>query len=296
MIGKTRVTWTAAARRACAGPWVCAWMLAAGMTVAPAAAAAAPGIDRQPGVEGCAEAATFAPDDQSAAAQQARRRCRLEMFDRKLQADQMRAVATQNAYQGQLIDTWMQKQLIPARLMRRNAVDVLIGTGLVSYGVAIAGVLLPNLEGEAWFGRRSVSAYSDSWSASDTRNCFGGQLKWLFFSRGNVTPFAGGGVAFCSASLQDSTFLVNAAFQSSGAPGDGGGDATAHLATGTAGLSWTDKSGFRASIAYVFAYAFYTQARTDDAMKTENDTLRNGWTDRLSAERHGVRFQVGYAF
>jgi hypothetical protein len=279
-----------------AGRWRRAGLLAAALAGASAPAAGATGIERLPPVDACAAAATFAPDDLGPAAAQARRRCRLEMFEQRLQAERVQREAAQSDWEDRAVQTWMQKQGVPARVLRRNAVDLFGSGGLVSYGLAVAGVLLPSLEAEVWVGRKEASSGSDNWSADDTRNCIGGRFKWLLLKHGDLTPFASGGVAFCSATLTGAYGSGPPDLLGNGSSSDGGGNATAHLATAGVGLTWTDKSGFRASIEYVYAYAFYTQAQTDDPMKTEDQNLRDGWTQRLKSERHGARFQVGYAF
>ena len=53
----------------------------------------------------------------------------------------------------------------------------------------------------------------------------------------------------------------------------------------------------RLSLEYVFEYVFYTGANLNDMQKTPSEELRGGAGTTASAQdRHGVRFQVGFAF
>jgi hypothetical protein len=245
-------------------------------------------IARDPGVDGCVEADSYFPEDESDEAVQARRRCRLENFDRRLDEDQRRKAAAREQTQEQALETWMQKQQIPSRVFRRNSIDVYGSGGLTSYGLAVGGVLVPWLEGELWIGRRSVSDLVDAGYLVDSRSCFGGRLKWLMLSRGNLTPFVSLGAALCSASLQLNPNIIAAV--------GGNGEGSAHLATATGGAAWMSQSGVRVSFEYFFAKAFYTQATRDDPDRPLDDNLRAAWQQRLTSDGSGVRLQVGYAF
>ena len=52
----------------------------------------------------------------------------------------------------------------------------------------------------------------------------------------------------------------------------------------------------RLSLEYVYEYVFYTGATLNDMQHTPSEDLRVIWYDSLHADRHGVRFQVGFAF
>jgi hypothetical protein len=257
-------------------------------------------IEHQPGGDGCAEAATYFPEDSSALAQRARRRCRLEIFERQLEEKRLRSDALADQRRDRVVEKWMEAQEIPNRVVRRNFVDLFAAGGLTSYGLAVGGVFLPWLEGELWGGRRSVAESLSNGTGYlwDSRTCLGGRLKWLMRGRGNVTPFTSLGAAGCSAHVQFNPYVSAVAFPG-GDPTNvstSDGDGSAHLATASAGLTWTEKSGFRASLEYAFAYAFYTQATLNDKTRTEDVNLRTAWESRLTTDRAGVRLQVGYAF
>ena len=253
-------------------------------------------VQHQPGVDGCAEAGTYFPEDMGIQAQRARRRCRLETFESKLQDYQAQHEARSEREQEQNIETWMAKQEIPNRLLHRNSIDLLTGSGLTSYGLAVGGLFLPWLEAELWVGRRSRSAGTDSGALWDSRTCLGGRFKWLMRSRGNLTPVTSLGAAGCSANVHYDPYYINIRSQGDTPPSSSSGDAAAHLVTGTAGLAWMEKSGFRASLEYLYSYAFYTQATLTDDMRTEDANLRALWESRLTSNRQGIRLQVGYAF
>jgi len=279
-------------------PRLVAWIGLGSMVLVSRAASAELTIDHEPGIDGCSEAAFYFPEDDSPEAQRARRRCRLERFERKLEDDRARDEAVRDTKREQTIAGWMDKQEIPVRVMHRNSVDLFLSGGLASYGVAVGGLLLPVLEAELWVGRRSVSESTATGFLWDSRTCLGGRFKWLTRSRGNLTPFASLGVAGCSAHLQSNSYNygpVGLGFPDPGAS-NSAGDGAAHLVTASAGLAWMEKSGVRVSLEYVFAYAFYAQATLNDEARTEDANLRAAWESRLTSDRRGVRVQVGYAF
>jgi hypothetical protein len=253
-------------------------------------------VYHQPGLDGCAEAGTYFPEDMGIQAQRARRRCRLETFEDKLQDDQAQHEAQRDRQQEQNIETWMAKQEIPNRLLHRNSIDFLVGSGLTSYGLAVGGLFLPWLEAELWVGRRSVSASTETGALWDSRTCLGGRFKWLMRGRGNLTPVTSLGAAGCSANVHYDPYYFGASLPGDMLPSSSSGNAAAHLVMGTAGLAWMEKSGFRASLEYLFSYAFYTQATLTDEMHTEDANLRTVWESRLTSNRQGIRLQVGYAF
>lgn len=282
MIGRHR-------RRAIAALAGAAELAALVVWLAPARASAGLLVEQLRDEDPCAEAATFAESDQSPEARRAYRRCRLAWLDRSL-AEQRRHEAEERARRRpQVIQAWMERQSIPTRVMRRNAIDGFVGGGVVNYGLTLAGVFLPSLEGEAWVGWGSGDAFVNSAQVSDDRRCLGGRAKWMTLQRFNLTPYLSGGVAFCQASLKFSDFGGGNFVTSDG-------DGTAHHVTASAGLSWTAQNGFRASFEWMYMRAFYVQARHTDAMVAHDPTMRAVFESSLKDDRHGVRFQVGYAF
>ena len=137
--------------------WLAPVTGALAMMVATGQARAVVDVDHQPGADGCSEADTYFPEDESPEATRARLRCRSETFARQLEEGRQRKEADAEDQREKNLATWMKKQEIPVRVMRRNAVDLYASGGLTSYGVAGGWVLLPVLEAELWIGRRNVS-------------------------------------------------------------------------------------------------------------------------------------------
>ena len=267
------------------------------LVVASSPARAAVEVDHQGSDDGCAEADTYFPEDESPEATRARLRCRSETFARQLEEDRQRKEAEAENQRDKNLQTWMKKQEIPVRVMRRNSVDLYGGGGLTSYGIAVGWLLLPVLEAELWIGRRNVSQWISTGYFQDSRTCAGGRFKWLVRSRGNLTPFASIGAADCWANISFEPYNFGVPQDGSAPPPTGGlGTAAAHLATASAGLTWMEKSGLRASLEYVYTYAFYDQTTLDDAARTQDAGMRAAWGQRLESDRGGVRVQVGYGF
>ncbi len=284
------------------------WLVPLGLTagwmlLSAGAARASLTIDHQTGADGCTEAATYFPEDDSSEALRARRRCRLETFEQKMDEDRVQKAIEVQGQHDKLVDSWVQKQNIPVRVFKRNAIDAYVSGGVTSYGLAVGGVILPWLEAELWIGRRNVNESTLDGYFQDSRTCGGGRFKWLMISHGNLTPFASLGAGGCAANMAFTSYNYG---PTTGVPGgpifvgatinSSAGSGVAHLATGSAGLAWMDKSGLRASLEYVFAYAFYSQATLNDMGRTQDPTLQKEWDDRLASDRGGVRLQVGYAF
>jgi hypothetical protein len=264
--------------------------LAALATAGPRAARAALTVDRVPDLDPCVEAASYPDEDQSPEAAHARRRCRLEEAERKKMLDRQWADWNEWPKREKAMQTWIEQQGLPARVQRPNAADGFLGTGVAHYGLAVAGVFWPNLEGELWGGWGSSAHVNGSGDLHDDRRCLGLRAKWLPIERGNVTPFLAAGAAGCLASL--SLFSFN-----STAHGDTfGADGVGHFATGSAGLTVTTSVGVRFSLEYIFMWAYYVQASQGTGQRMHDPVLRDAFRDTLAANRHGVRFQVGYAF
>jgi hypothetical protein len=72
------------------------------------------------------------------------------------------------------------------------------------------------------------------------------------------------------------------------------GEGRANSVSPSAGVQLSAK-GLRMSLEYVFEYIYYTGAN-EDKQKAPSEDLRIVWRDSLRVDRHGVRFEVGYAF
>ena len=256
-------------------------------------------IDHEPGSGACAEAATYFPEDESLEATRARQRCRLETFAQHIEQERVQREIQAENDRDKLVQAWMDKQNIPVRVFRRIAVDGYLGGGVTTYGLAASAVMLPWLEAELSVGRRDLDGGVSNGYLQDSRTCWGGRFKFYLSGHGNLSPFLSSGLFFCNANVAGT--LYTPAPTTNGPGGFGGasndnGTANAHLLGAGGGLAWMDKSGFRASVDYIFTYAFYSQATLDDATHTEDANLTTAWTDRLSSEHHGFRAQVGYAF
>ncbi len=255
-------------------------------------------VDHEAGTGGCLEAVNYSPEDQSRPATRARQRCRLETFEQRMESDRLQKEVQAETDRDKLIQSWIAKQEIPIRVFRRVAIDGYLGGGVTTYGLAASVVLLPWLEAELSLGRRDLNGSITNGYFQDSRTCWGGRFKWLMSNHGNLTPFASMGAFFCNAntalmSYNTGPVSSGTTFQGSG---QSNGTANAHLIAAGAGLAYMDKSGLRASVEYIFSYAFYTQATLDDMAHTEDPGLTTAWSDRLATERHGFRVQVGYAF
>jgi hypothetical protein len=240
----------------------------------------------------CEEARTYEVADVGAAAQHARRRCRLELMETRLASERQQAVFAAERAQDERVETWMEATQ-PTRVLRPVSADVLLGTGIVSYGLMVSWDVLRWMEIAAWIGRHPIScaaAYNPS-GGDCTRTAYGGHARW-FFTQKDFTPFIGAGFAFASSSL--SIYGPSDPSQSFGG-NVLAGDGRAHCVDGSAGLLLSVR-GLRLSLEYVFEYAYYTGANQNDMIKTPSEDLRIVWSDSLRQDRHGIRFQVGYAF
>jgi hypothetical protein len=270
-------------------------MLAVPLLLAARTAGATLSAERVPDVDPCVLADSYFPEDQSPEAARARRRCRMAKLERAQAEQEAWAETADRQRQERALAAWTQKAGIPNRVMRRNSIDGLVGSGIVSYGVAVGGIIVPSLEAELWLGRATdpqVITYTDNPGVGNKRNCLGGRAKWLMLDY-NVTPFFGIGVAGCLATL-DPPYRIDP--NSGNLISTSGGSGAAHFVTGSVGLTWTEKSGFRLSAEYIFSYAFYTQAQDSAPPQTQDEILRQAWETQLAGTRHGIRLQVGYAF
>jgi len=270
--------------------------LAAGAAVLVAArpARAELTIDHEPGSGGCAEAATYFPEDQSREAVRARQRCRLETFEQRMENDRLQKEIQAENDRDKLVQSWVDKQEIPLRVFKRISIDGYLGGGITTYGLAISAVLLPWLEAELSIGRRDVDGLISAGYFQDSRTCWGGRFKFDLSNRGNLAPFISSGVFFCDANVALNSF--GGITVGGSAPTNGNGTAQAHLVGAGVGVGYMHHSGLHASVEYIFTYAFYTQATLSDAAHTEDPNLTSAWSDRLGSEQNGFRVQVGYAF
>jgi hypothetical protein len=253
-------------------------------------------VDHEPGSGGCAEAVTYFPEDQSRQAIRARQRCRLETFEQRMENDRLQKEIQAENDRDKLVQSWLDKQEIPVRVFRRVALDGYLGGGITTYGLAVGAVLLPWLETELSIGRRDVNGLVNEGYFQDSRTCWGGRFKFDLRNRGNLTPFISSGLFFCNANVALNSYGGPTIAGGPNNPTSGNGTAAAHLVGAGLGVSWMDKSGLRASVEYLFTYAFYTQATLSDAAHTEDPNLTTAWSGRLGTEQNGFRVQVGYAF
>jgi len=147
------------------------------LLLAARAASATLSAEHEVDIDPCVAAESYFPEDQSPEAARARRRCRMAKLERAQAEQEAWADVQDRERQLRAMAAWTQKQGIPNRVMRRNAIDGFLSTGIASYGVALSGVLFPWLEGELWVGRGTDS--DNGTHIGNRRNCLGGRLKWL---------------------------------------------------------------------------------------------------------------------
>jgi hypothetical protein len=238
----------------------------------------------------CARARSFEPQDGSQAAQRARRACRLAAFERRMADERRQAVASEQTSRDAAVEKWFLATQ-PTRVLRPMAVEVFGGSGIINYGAAFSWNVVRNVELAARVGRREMSC-SDQYSgagADCTRTTLSGGVRWIIGDR-DFSPFVGTAFSTTAAPLKvvhydpmtnASTFL------------DGKG--SAHSVNLSGGLQLA--TGYvRLSVEYLYEYIFYTGANLYDPMRTPSEDLRTIWSDSLYQDRHGVRFQVGFAF
>jgi hypothetical protein len=273
------------------------------------AGAARPARAQSPSVDlisedACERARAFDANDQSEAAQRARRGCRLERFGARLAAERQQQLAAEEQSRAAWLAAYTEATQ-PARATYPVAVAGFLGNGLASYGLAVTWSVVLRLELEGWYGQRGVSS-SDSISshgyASYTRRVLGLGGRWIFSDK-ELSPFVGGGFAVASADMQIGTYIgptfnqpnIGGGGANSANPLAFSGSARANMLNGSAGLELAVKS-LRVMLAYVYTYTFYSGANDNDMQKTPDDNMRQIWLDGINHDRHAIRFQVGYAF
>ena len=238
----------------------------------------------------CARARSFEPQDYSQQAQRARRACRLAAFDQRMSDQRRQQVASEMDARDAAMQKWFMATQ-PARVLRPMAVELFAGSGIVNYGAAFSWNVLRNVELNARIGRREMSC-ADQFSgtgADCTRTTLGGGVRWIFSDR-DFSPFVGTGFATTSAPLKVVHFNP---MDGSTAFLDGKGNA--HSANLSGGFQLA-VSYVRLSLEYIYEYVFYTGANLNDIQHTPSEDLRGIWYDSLHTDRHGIRFQVGFAF
>ncbi|HMF41879.1 MAG TPA: hypothetical protein VKQ32_14495 [Polyangia bacterium] len=239
--------------------------------------------------DACARARAYDPQDSSDAAQHARRACRLENFDQHLAERRSQQVAAEQEARDAAIEKWMVGTQ-PARVINPIAVELFAGSGIINYGAAISWNVLRQLELAAHIGQRQMDCATSTSSSGGncTRTTWSIGARWILGDR-DFAPF--GGVAFSSthAPLKinhyDQQAMTTTFLDGKGIADSGSLSAGVQLAV----------SQVRLSLEYIFEYVFFTGATLNDMQRPSPD-LRSVWNDSLKQDRHGVRFQVGFAF
>jgi len=240
--------------------------------------------------DACARAKAYDPQDSSDAAQHARRACRLENLDQHLAERRSQQVAAELDSRNAAIEKWMVTTQ-PARVINPMAVELFAGSGIINYGAAFSWNVLRQLELSAHIGQRQMDCATmySSTGGNCTRTTWSIGARGIFGDR-DFAPFAG--VAFSStrAPLKinhyDQQAMSTMFLDGKGIADSGGLSAGVQLAV----------SQVRLSLEYIFEYVFYTGATKNDTQHTPSPDLRDVWNDSLKQDRHGVRFQVGFAF
>jgi len=238
----------------------------------------------------CARARTFDPQDDSLPAQKARRACRLQGFERRLAEERSKAAASQQDARDTFVQNWVEKTQ-PARVVHSMALELFAGSGLVNYGLAFSWDVMRQVEVAAHLGQRQMSC-ADQFSgttADCTRTTWSVGGRFFLFDK-DFSPFLG--TAFSSTSAPLKIVHYNMSTMNNDYL-DGNG--RAHSVSASVGAQLA-VSYLRLSLEYLYEHIFYTGANKNDMQDTPSDDLRQVWEDSLKQDRHGVRFQVGFAF
>ncbi len=281
-------TFSAAGREDAMNPWAALTGLLVFATLA--ATARAQSLVEVVPEDPCAQAGALDPKDDSATAEQLRRACRLQRFDRHLAAERRQQVVAAEEARSARIERWIDRTQ-PARVTRPFSVDAFVGTGVASFGVALGWAFLRKAELAAWLGKRTITCadLAGPEAGDCSRTVYGLRGRWYPLGT-KVSPFLAGGLTIANAHLQ----LLNTDGQNGNDPVlRGSGRANCYnLGAGVQLAS----AWFRLSMEYVYEHAFYTGASASDAKKTPNRDLNTVWSTSLNDDQHGVRFQVGIAF
>ncbi len=261
--------------------WLLPLLLAAG-------AARAQSLVEQVPQDPCQAARALDFADASPAAEHLRRSCRLQRFEYRLDDERRQQVAGEEQAREARVQQWIEATQ-PSRVTHPMAVELFLGSGLASYGLAFSWDFLRRWEVGAWVGFRPISCSDQNGnSTSDCgRTAFGLRGRW-YLSDHDFTPFIDTGLSLMTSNLALCPQYCNSSNYV-------GGSGRANSLAAGAGLA-LELRAFRMSVEYVFEYTFYTGASLNDAKKTPSPTLDTALADSLNADRNGVRFQVGYAF
>jgi hypothetical protein len=238
----------------------------------------------------CSRARQFDPQDSSAAAQHARRACRLEVFERRLADERSQAVLNEQNARTQWAEKWLEGSQ-PARVVHPLAVELFAGSGIVNYGAGLSWTALRNLEVAARVGQRQMSCAQNQYSgtgADCTRTTWGLAARWLLFDY-NFSPFLGTAFSSTNAPLK----IVHPDMMGQNTFLDGKG--TANTLGASVGVQLA-ASYVRFSLEYLYEYILYTGANLNDSDRTPSEDLRAVWEQSLKLDSNGVRFQVSLAF
>ena len=258
-------------------------------TVGAAGAGAQSLVQQQP-EDPCEGARALDIADTTPAAENLRRACRLERFQDRLALDRSQQVATQQLTREARIQQWIDATQ-PWRVTHPLAFEGFFGTGLASYGLSFSWDFLRHAGLGVWLGWRPISCQEMSGNSTSAcgRTAYGLRGRWYLLDR-DFTPVVETGLSFMSSDLAlyvQNPDSYNSTYRS--------GSGRANSVVVGAGLAFAFRS-FRASIEYVFEYAFYTGASLNDDKKTPNPDLDTALSTSLQADRNGIRFQAGYAF
>jgi hypothetical protein len=237
----------------------------------------------------CPAARALEPDDMSPPAQRLRRACRLQAFEDRLAAERRRELAADQKTREARIATWAENTQ-PTRALRPIAVEGYVGSGISTYGLVVAWNVLRRLELDARIGWRKMTCW-DQFSPDGgdcTRTAMGGGARWFLTDR-DIAPFLAGGFEVTSAHLQ----ILQPSSQGGSSLLTGNG--RAHSVNAGGGFQLAMR-GLRMSLEYVYEHVYYAGATKDDKDMAPSPDLAGVWHDSLYQDRHGVRFEVGYAF
>ena len=239
----------------------------------------------------CDRARAFDPRDTTLTAQKARRACRLAVFEKRMAEERRLAVKAEEDTREQWLQKWVAGTQ-PARVINPMAIELFAGQGIANYGAVFSWTVLRQLELATRVGQRQMSCASSAFSSTGgdcTRTTYNLGVRWFLGDR-DFAPFVGTAFSTTSASL-----AINHMDPMTGATSFLQGNGRAHSVSASGGLQLA-VSYVRLSVEYIFEYVFYTGANLNDMQKTPSEDLRLVWEDSLHQDRHGVRFQVGFAF
>ena len=263
--------------------------LAAAMSMHARVAHAYTFIDELPD-DPCARARSFDPQDTTLTAQKARRACRLEAFEQRLASERQQHLASEQDARDAWVDKWMGATQ-SSRVINPLAIELFAGSGVANYGLVVSWTILRQMELAARVGQRQMTCADQTGTGSGgdcTRTTWNVGARYFLGDR-DFAPFLGAGFSSTSAALA----IVHANAQGGGPVLQGNGRANSLNASAGVQLA---VSYLRLSLEYVFEYQIYTGANLNDMQKTPSEDLRLVWEGSLNQDRHGVRFQVGFAF